>query len=819
MKFVRSVLMVSAAASALVTAAYAQDASAQSTNTQASTGTEMLETVIVTGQRLNQTLLRAATAVSSINSEKIEQFAPLAATDMLHNVPGIHVESSGGESNANLSFRGLPISAGGAKYAHFDEDGLPVLEFGDIAFGNADGFVKADYTIDRVEAVRGGTAATSESNAPGGVINFISKTGEVAGGAVGITKGLDYDTTRIDFDYGGPLGKGSRFNIGGYYHVGEGPLHAGFTAENGGQIKANFTQEFERGFVRLELKFLDDRTPTYLPTPFAISGSGSNPTYSALPGFNPLHGSFLSPYMSTNTGIGADGNHFVHNVSDGYHAVVHQVGGEFAFDVTKNIHLDDKIKFSQISGDFVSPYTAGVNSAASVASSTTVNGLTGSYFTYANGPHAGAAYSGLVASVVMFDSQIKSFDNFSNKLELTSTLDMDNGGSFILTTGYYKSRQIIRMDWDWDSYFAEVNGRNAALLDLYTSGGTAITSKGLYAYGSEFWGQCCQRLYNLAYDTDAPYASLNYEIGGLDITGALRYDMGKADGTYGGGNPAVVDVDGNGVITRPEMRVPVITAADLSPVNYNTHYLSWAIDVNYAFSNHLAVFASASRGGRTNADRLTFGNYLNADGSLIGGQRAALNMVTQFEGGLKWAGDNFLVLLTPYYSATQETNYDVTQPANPWKDLVYHAYGVELEGSYNIGNLSLSGGATYTHARIVKDMIGTNKGHHPQRMADWMYQMTAVYNWNPVSLGLNLNGQTDSYTGDDNSLVQPGYALVNGFVQYNFDSGLSLQLNAHNLFDSLAITEVDSGATAYPGYITARTQAGRTVSLTLKYEF
>lgn len=814
MKFVRSLLLASAAMSALATFAYAQDAAQQSSG-----NSDALETVVVTGQRLNQTLLRAATAVSALSDGKIEQMAPLAATDLLANVPGVHVESSGGESNANISFRGLPISAGGAKYAHFDEDGLPVLEFGDIAFGNADGFVKADYTVDRVEVIRGGTAATFESNAPGGVINFISKTGDVEGGAFGITRGLDYDSTRFDFDYGGPISKGLRFNIGGYYHVGEGPLHSGFTSENGGQIKANITKEFDRGFVRLELKFLDDRTPTYLPTPFAISGSASNPTYSALPNFNPLHDTFLSPYLATNSGIGADGVPFTHNVSDGFHAVVHQIGGEFAFDITKNIHLSDKIKFSEIGGDFVSPYTAGVNTAANIAAGTTVSGLTGSYFTYANGPKAGAAYNGLVAQVVMFDSQNKSFNNFSNKLEVASTFNFDNGTTVVLTTGYYKSRQIIRMDWDWDSYFVEVNGHNAALLNLYTSGGTEITHNGLYAYGSEFWGQCCQRRYDLAYDTDAPYLSVAYEQGALDITGALRYDFGKASGTYGGGSPAIYDVDGNGVITRPEERVPVVDTTALAPVNYNTKYLSWALDANYAFTDHLAVFAGASRGGRTNADRLTFGNYLNADGSLVGGQRAALNMVTQYEGGVKWAGDNFLVLLTPFYASTQETNYDVTQPSNPWKDLVYHSYGVELEANYTIGNLSLSGGGTYTHARIVKDMIGTNKGHTPQRLADWMYQASAVYNLDPVLFGLNLNGQTDSYTSDDNSLVQPGYTLVNGFVQYLFDNGLSLQLNARNIFDSFAITEVDSGASGFPGYVTARTMPGRTISLTLKYQF
>jgi hypothetical protein len=53
--------------------------------------------------------------------------------------------------------RGLPVAAGGAKFLQLQEDGLPVLEFGDIAFGNADIFLRADRSLDRIEALsRGG---------------------------------------------------------------------------------------------------------------------------------------------------------------------------------------------------------------------------------------------------------------------------------------------------------------------------------------------------------------------------------------------------------------------------------------------------------------------------------------------------------------------------------------------------------------------------------------------------------------------------------------------------------------------------------------
>ena len=82
------------------------------------------------------------------------------------------------------------MASGGAKFLQLQEDGLPVLEYGDIAFGNADIFLRSDLNVARVEAVRGGSASTFASNSPGGVINLISRTGEQEGGSIQGTVGL-----------------------------------------------------------------------------------------------------------------------------------------------------------------------------------------------------------------------------------------------------------------------------------------------------------------------------------------------------------------------------------------------------------------------------------------------------------------------------------------------------------------------------------------------------------------------------------------------------------------------------------------------------
>ncbi|MGT3101513.1 hypothetical protein, partial [Klebsiella pneumoniae] len=91
------------------------------------------------------------------------------------------------------------------RYIQFQEDGLPVLQFGDIAFATPDTWMRADAAFDRLEVVRGGSASTLATGAPGGIINFITKTCQQAGGSIQLTKGLDFYQTRVDYGYGGRL--------------------------------------------------------------------------------------------------------------------------------------------------------------------------------------------------------------------------------------------------------------------------------------------------------------------------------------------------------------------------------------------------------------------------------------------------------------------------------------------------------------------------------------------------------------------------------------------------------------------------------------
>ena len=147
--------------------------------------------IVVTATPRGQNRLDTSISVSALSPEAIADAAPRTTAEIFRNLPGLRSEATGGDGNANIAVRGLPVAAGGAKFLQLQQDGLPVLQFGDIAFGNADIFLRADQTISRIEAVRGGSASTLASNSPGGIINFISRDGSQPGGVVMATIGLD----------------------------------------------------------------------------------------------------------------------------------------------------------------------------------------------------------------------------------------------------------------------------------------------------------------------------------------------------------------------------------------------------------------------------------------------------------------------------------------------------------------------------------------------------------------------------------------------------------------------------------------------------
>jgi iron complex outermembrane receptor protein len=167
-------------------------ASQASVNVSMTETTESLDEVVVTGVFDARTRLEASSSISIMKTKDIERMAATSGADFLKNIPGVFVDASAGETRNTITTRGLTLfpSASGYNYVSMQEDGLPMSNFN---YGT-DNYLRPDITTSRVEALRGGSATVTGANAPGGIFNYISKTGgDTFSGEARVKFGLEGD--------------------------------------------------------------------------------------------------------------------------------------------------------------------------------------------------------------------------------------------------------------------------------------------------------------------------------------------------------------------------------------------------------------------------------------------------------------------------------------------------------------------------------------------------------------------------------------------------------------------------------------------------
>ncbi|MDA8930762.1 MAG: TonB-dependent receptor [Bacteroidia bacterium] len=759
--------------------------------------------VVVTGSTNPSSKINSSISISTIKPEAILQTTPRTTAEIFRTIPGIRSESSGGEGNTNITVRGVPISAGGSKYLQLQEDGLPVMMFGDMAFATSDIFLRFDQNIARIEATRGGAASTMSSNAPAGIINFISKTGAVEGGSLMNTFGLDYNSFRTDFEYGAPIGNGLRYHVGGFYRTGEGPRNLGYTGNNGGQIKANLTKEFKSGYARIYYKHLNDKTAAYMPNPMRVSGTNADPTWESAPNFNANQDGIHSVNLPSNFGIGANGERRSVDVADGMNPNSNSIGAEFQFDLGNDWSIVSRNRVSMNSGRFVAPFTAAYGTTADMAN--LVDDAAGNFVTYTDG----TPYTGSEAQIVhMFDTELKDFNNAISDTRLSKELD-----GVKVDLGYFRAQQSVNMAWLWNSYMMEANGDNARMLNVNRADSTSLSSNGQFAYGVPVWG-CCQVQYNSEYTISAPYANIQYSPNNrITLDASVRFDQGTVAGVGNGMSTGTVDVNNDGVISPIEQSVATVNLADRNIVDYEYSYTSYSLGGNFSLNSNQAVFARYSHGASAKADRAVFptGSYTS-----LGNPK---DMIDQAELGWKQRFKQGGIFVTAFYAGTtEEGGFEASTQKVIEND--YTAFGVELEGAYAVSDFTVSGAATYTKAEITTEG-DANAGNTPRRQPNLMYSLVPSYKIGNHSVGFSVIGQTDAFAQDNNELVMSGYTVINGFVNFGITDKLSLSLNGNNLLDAIGITESEDGSIIdnQMNFVRARSITGRSLSASIRFNF
>lgn len=763
-----------ATAASAPTPASAAEAAPPEARPAAPTDGLKLDAVIITGTARGTSKMASSVSTSTLGAEQVQQAQSTSSAELIRNIPGVRSESSGGESNANVTVRGVPISAGGSRYVQFQEDGLPVLQIGDFQFATPDTFIRVDNVLDRLEVVRGGSASTLASSAPGGIINFISKTGEERGGIASLTLGLgSYDQTRYEFGYGGPLSSKTRFYIGGHQRSGEGARNGGVPIEKGGQLRGNITHQLDNGYVRLHFKDLDDHAPTLLPT----SVRYVNGEIQQIAGIDPRTASYYSPYWIRDQTLTSANSTVSSNVNDGLTAKSRAFGVEAEFDIGNGWRVQERLRNSKNSGRFIGVFPGSEVAAAAAGT------------TYLTGPNAGQAYTGNTVTAVVFNTSLDDMSLLANDLKVSKTFDVGAGSKLTATGGLYMSSQRMAQTWNFNQYMIEATGNKPALLDQPG-----------FVNGSPGFGGCCMNYIDATYRTTAPYLHAAWEAGALNLDASVRHDDQRASGIY---NQTLLG-------STPGTAYDNLAAR---AIDYSVKHTSYSLGANFRVNKDLAIFGRISDGAAFNGDRIAFFNPAN---SVNGVAPVPVNEVQQFEAGVKWRQGGLSLFGTVFLAKTTETNVDPTTTPIRVTSTKYDAKGVELEAAYMIGGLRLAGGVTVTDAKVKESTNAAIVGKTPRRQAKVVYQLSPTYSIGDLTIGASAVGTTrsmDDGTAGPLSITLPGYVVVNAFVNYQLSSQSTINFGVNNLFDKVGYTESNDGRGA------ARSINGRIAKATLSYEF
>ena len=210
-------LLATAVSVALAGTATAQDTSSNQTDNGSNNQAEKPEVIVVSGTPGGAGIRKidASFAVTNIDSVDIDKISPKSTADLLKAIPGVWVESSGGESGANVWVRGFP-GGGDAPFLTIALEGSPVYPPSTLSFLENSQIFRIDETIEMVEGLRGGPNPIVSNGQPGLTTNFRLKRGSDMTEAVAKYSVSDYGLNRLDLVMSGELADDLYYMVGGY---------------------------------------------------------------------------------------------------------------------------------------------------------------------------------------------------------------------------------------------------------------------------------------------------------------------------------------------------------------------------------------------------------------------------------------------------------------------------------------------------------------------------------------------------------------------------------------------------------------------------
>lgn len=808
--------------------------------------------IIVTGNTSDRrTLFNSSSNVTLASAADLLRKAPRSTAETLELVPGVFVEGTAGPISNNYSVRGL--RGGGQTFITLEEDGMPILYNG----AGADFYFQNDITINRLEAVEGGTSGILAPNGAGATINFISlKPDHERATAIVRYTGTTYGDLRADGYFSAPIADGWAFNVGGYVTSQKGVRRTPFTF-NAYDVKAMLEKKFDNGgYLRLTLKHGDKHFPYYAGMPFRVTAGGE---IDSVPGLNlkrdDVGGRSFTQFLVPNAPATGEPLRRFSSV-DGIHVKATTYRLDLEVPVSGSLRLFGRARYLDGSYDFNGIFpgsgsgTAGLTSAITyltpasspLAGLTPLQGSSATYFQVAAQRFPGVAQYGLRdirtgQVIARSDAATLNALNGNGLLQQTvlnhqtlATRDFgsdfgvkwDAGGSGIdnsLTVGGMVYNVRRRNNQSAVATVLNDVGNNSSVYDmvaLNAAGGVlgSLTNNGMVNYGN--WGQ---GLFNDEVTSLSAYFNDELTIGErLHVDFGARYehqhvrvDIGQSaavNAAVPAGTPGLYDNVGSTFNGRYDRQTAT--------------YQDWAytLGVNYELTDHVALYARGAHGFQTN-------------GGDTGGTHAPTGL-TLYEGGVRLRTTGFNASVIGFRTEFRDQSYQFIDPANPAQasnaladnttngvqvDATLRPlsfFSVDAQGVYQrpkLGNLRFNGVAQPQY-----------DGNTPERTPKKLLTVTPAFIL-PDGLG-EIYGRW-KYIGkifadSGNGIALPAYSVFSVGASVDVSPRLNLSVSVDNLTNAKGFTEGNprQGQTQsiVDGYFYGRAIVGRNalVSATLK---
>lgn len=792
--------------------------------TDKSTEAAPIETVIVTGTPIGRAKVDAAFSVSTMSEEELQRAAPLSVVDMLKSVPGFSAEPSGGEGGGgNIYVRGLP--GGGWKYVQLQEDGLILFGEPQDSFLNIDSFDVTDMMTQRVEVVRGGTAPVFADNAPGGIVNIITRRGtDTPEGAISITGG-NHGYIRGDGYSSGPLTDKITYAVGGYLRQDDGYREPGFTADRGGQIRGSLSFNLGDVHIDVDAKYLNDRNIFYTALPLIDPTDSSKSLSNVL---SPLYGTVVSKaleYTTLKSFNGSDNFTESMDLSDGIHTKVFQTGVSLTWNISDGLILTDKIRYvnAHVVYNGVFSGSSPVSGAAYLASSLTkavagfgasvssvkyVDATTGSNF------DPSRASDGLVMETGLYRVRTN-LSSFVNDLQLTK--EFNDGplggmlGKHTISAGLFVNYYNFSQNRLYSNILVSVQNQ-PHLLDvvaLNASGNTVgyVTDHGFARYGSGVYAGDANGYYL------APYFWDTVKFGDLSVDVGVRYTRYHADG----GNYATGTRNLGDATTLADNNVIGLTGV-YNPRSDNRNAFNWSAGIQYKFIPQAEVFA-----------RYTSAERLPTQSTVYITDVTPNTPIKQAEGGVRVVFDSLSFSATTFWSRFKNLSTS-TAIINPDASIgtLYlkgdtQTIGEELEFEWKpIEFFSIQGSATIQNPE-TQSLTNTSTGlvypgmdgKQLSRIPKYIYSATPTFYYNvfgkPVEVSATVYYMGKRFVDYSNHTELPAFTTIDLSVSAQLTEKIDLRLNAQNLTNTNGITEGNPRTDTVGGQETSDVNYGRPI--------